>query len=589
MTTMLSVGYRARLTSWKKFPFVPRWRHSPNPAPAAATTSLHSSPLSRHVDYKSCISPDNIVRSPFPDITPSGKNLFRQVFDEFPKHTQKIALVDGVTGREYSFAELEELTARTSSALNRLGFSRGDVLALCAPNVPEYAAIFFATLASGGVVSTCNPSYKSDEFLYQFRDSGASVVVTMPQILPEVQKAAAEAGIKHVVVIDEPGQAGQTGQAEGLLSYQELISDTGSRFDPSLASSWDDIAVLPYSSGTTGLPKGVMLTNGNIISNFLQFDHPQLLNHGRDSTLLGLLPFFHIYGMVVILLSSLHTGAKTVTLPRFEPETFLTAIQIHRVTALHAVPPIVLFLAKHPLVEKFDLSSVTEAMSGAAPLGAEVVRAARERTGCNVRQGYGLTETSPVTHLTPRELANSFAKPGSIGVPLRSQRCMVVEPDSCAVLPAGEEGELWLAGPNIMKGYLNNPEATREAITKGGWFRSGDIAYFDKDGCFYITDRLKELIKVKGLQVAPAELEALLVTHDKIADAAVVAMPHERLGEAPRAFVVKKDETLTERDVVEFVSAKVAEHKRLAGGVVFLEAVPKSASGKILRRMLRER
>ena len=583
---MLSLCHRVSLASpLRRVLLASKWRPLPSLAPSLA--SLHVASHSRQTEYQSCVGADNIVRSPFEDVALSNKSLFHLIFDEFPKHARKVAFVDGVSGRGYTFSEIEESTSRASSALNRVGFKRGDVLAICAPNSPEYAAMFFATLASGGIVSTCNPSYKSDEFLYQFRNSNASVVVTVPEILSEVRKAAEAAGVKRIIVIDDSDQVDRT---EKLLSFREMIADSGSKFDSKLASTSDDIVVLPYSSGTTGLPKGVMLTNHNVVSNILQLENPRLFDLRQDgTTLMGVLPFFHIYGMVVIMFSSLYSGCRTVTLPKFDPEMFLAAIQDQRINTLHAVPPILLFLAKHPIVDKFDLSSLKDIMSGAAPLGGEIVQAVREKIGCKrVRQGYGLTETSPVTHVMPTEMAEAFAKPGSIGFPICNMLCKVVDSDTHEALPTGREGELWLAGPNIMKGYLNNPQATAETITGDGWLRSGDIGYFDEEGCFYITDRLKELIKVKGLQVAPAELEALLVTHDQISDAAVVSASHERFGEAPRAFVVRTDESLSERDVADFVAGQVAEHKQLAGGVRFIEAIPKSASGKILRRVLRE-
>ena len=486
-------------------------------SPSIADSLLpHSGYPSSQLDYRNSVGADNVVKSPFPDIVSSEKSLFRHIYDRFPKHGRNTALIDGENGREFSFAKLEELIAKTSSALNKSGFKRGDVMALCAPNIPEYAVLFFSVLGSGGVVSTCNPSYKANELAYQFKNSGASVIATIPQILPEVQKAAEEAGVKEIIVIDD---SGQTSHSEGLVSYHDLISDSGSRFDMSLAGSADDIAILPYSSGTTGLPKGVMLTNRNVVSNTLQADHPQLLDLSHENmTLLGVLPFFHIYGMVAILFSSLYFGCKTVTLPRFDPEMFLATIQRYRVTKLYCVPPIILFMAKHPIVENYDLSSLADVMSASAPLATDVVRAAKERlvSDCIIRQGYGLTETSSVSHVLPIELAESFKKPGSVGVPLMSMKCKIVDPETLQTLPVGEKGEVWMAGPTIMKGYLNNEQATRDMITEDGWLRSGDIGYFNDEGCFYITDRLKELIKVKGFQVPPAELEALLVTHDKI-------------------------------------------------------------------------
>ena len=533
------------------------------------------------------ISQGNVVSSPFesPAAYPEV-NLYSHVFRDFPKHGHRVAIVDGVTGREYTFNEVDETTAKFSSALNRLGFSSGNVLSLCSPNVPEYCSVFFGTLASGGIVSTVNPSYTAEELAYQFQNSATDIVATVPGILPTVREAAEKAGVERIVVIGSEGESDSRGSE--LLSYHRMLEDSGSLFDPAQVNAKEDTAVLPYSSGTSGLAKGVVLTHHNVTANILQLEHPELLDfHGEGTTLLGVLPFFHIYGMVVVLFSSLCAGSKVVSLPKFEPELFLNAISQYKTDIVNIVPPLVLFLAKHPMVDNYDLSCIRQIMSGAAPLGGDLVEAARARLKCDIiRQGYGLTETSPVTHVVPASL--SRAKPQSIGVPVKSIEVKVVDPETGETLGAGGEGELWIRGPNVMKGYLNLPDVTRNSISQDGWFKSGDIGHFDEDGWFYITDRLKELIKVKGLQVAPAELEALLQTHQKIADAAVIGVSSERLGEAPRACVVKKDQSLSEREVEEFVAGKVAKHKHLAGGVEFVETIPKSASGKILRRLLRK-
>ena len=521
----------------------------------------------------------HIVGSPLPAIDLPTSTLYEHVYRDFPKHGPKIALVDGMTGREFSYNELDEMTAKFSSGLKRLGFQEGDVLAIVSPNSPHYPVVMFGTLAMGGIVSTCNPTYTKDELTFQFENSNAKVVATVPAILSTVRAAAEKAGVKTIVVIDDSDQSGST--SDDLIAYNSLIRDSGSLFSHT-PQPLNSTALLPYSSGTTGLPKGVMLSHRNVVSNICQMEHDELFVLSRGGTsLIGVLPFFHIYGMVVILFSSLRSGSHTIVLPKFEPELFLSSIQQYRINLAHLVPPLVLFLAKHPDVDKYDLSSLDEIMSGAAPLGGETVSAARERIKCKlIRQGYGLTETSPVTHVMPRSFGMS--KPDSIGHLIRSVSAKVVDLESGAELPAHKEGEILISGPNVMKGYLNRPDATRDCLTNDGWFSTGDIGeltasvcvcvqchlctnnnacictgYYDNDGCFYITDRLKELIKVKGLQVAPAELEAVLVTHPQIADAAVVGIPNERQGEAPKAFVVKKDDGLTENEVVQFVASKV--------------------------------
>ena len=558
-------------------------RHLRTVSPAAIPTAKFRSSISHELELGN-IDSNNVVRSPLPDVHIPETNLYNHVFRDAASFGKKVAIVNGETGREYSFAEIEEATRKVSSALNRSGLQKGDVLTLVAPNCPEYPVMFLATLASGGVVSTCNPGYTGEELAYQIKNSASKIIATVPSVLPTVQKAAERAGIEQIIVLDD-----KEVRNSNLISYRSLVDDTGSRFSPASVDAKNDIAVLPYSSGTTGLNKGVMLTHFNVVANVCQLQHPELFDLRQDGVcLMGLLPFFHIYGMVVVLLSSMHSGSKIISLPKFEGDLFLSAIERYRINVAHLVPPLVLFLAKHPSVENYDTSSIDQIMSGAAPLGGELVTAVRERLGCRlVRQGYGLTETSPVTHANPQTLG--MTKPRSIGIPVCNMEVRIVDTKSLENLPEGQEGELWMRGPNIMKGYLNLPDATKASITEDGWFRTGDIGYFDKEGCFYITDRLKELIKVKGLQVAPAELEALLQHHPKIADAAVIGVPNERLGEAPKAFVVKKDPNVTEKEIVNYVASKVAKHKHLVGGVEFIDAVPKSPSGKILRRTLKQK
>jgi acyl-CoA synthetase (AMP-forming)/AMP-acid ligase II len=350
-----------------------------------------------------------------------------------------------------------------------------------------------------------------------------------------------------------------------------------------------DVVVLPYSSGTTGLPKGVMLTHRNIVANLAQLSR---VEHGHLKALVGVLPFFHIYGMVVIMMLGLAGGGTILVMPRFDMMEFLALVQKYRVTILPLVPPIVLGLVKHPAVAQADLSSVRLVFSGAAPLGEEMARALSTRLGCPVVQGYGMTEASPVTHLSPTR--DAPFKPGSAGCIVPNTEVKIVDAGgaSDAELPVGKEGELWIRGPQIMKGYLNRPGETAESIDREGWYHTGDVGYVDDEGFFFIVDRTKELIKYKGLQVAPAELEALLLTHPAILDAAVVRKADEEAGEVPKAYVVlKPDETskATPADaIMGWVAERVAPHKRIRD-LEFIDQIPKSASGKILRRVLIDR
>ncbi len=529
------------------------------------------------------ISPcSKIVCSSLPDKIIPDISLMRFIFDQFDGFKNQIALVDGISGYEVSYAQFRDDCARLSSGLRRIGLQKNDVLAICAPNSIEYPHILFATMAAGGVVSTCNPMYTSLELNYQFSNSRARYVVTIPSILSTVQEAIIHTSVEKIIVVSEIKQKNTVGNV--LFSLQSLSEDSGSLFEIENVSSNEDIAVLPYSSGTTGLPKGVMLTHHNLVSNCCQLDHPNAQGLVNGETILSIL---HISGMALILFQGLYKGTKQIILPKFEPHLFLSSIEKYRVHSANLVPPLILFLSKHEDVTKYDLTSLNNVTSGAAPLGSEVlIQNACSRTGIQIiRQSYGLTETSPVTHMKPLQMG--MQKPRSIGPPLPNQNCKVVNPESGIICDANEQGEIVISGPNVMKGYLNKPDDTMKCIDNNGWFYTGDIGYYDHDGHFYITDRLKDLIKVKGYQVPPAELEALLLHHPSILDVAVVGVPHERFGEAPKAFVVRNTDYLTETDVVQYVKDNISEHKWLSGGVEFMESIPKSASGKILRRNLR--
>ena len=432
------------------------------------SSGIHSSPL-RGFDLSITVGPNNIVRSPYPDVPVPNASLYSHVFRDFDKFGRKIALVNGETGREFSFSEIKEKTNRLSSALNRKGIGKGDVVALVAPNCPEYAIFFFGCLASEATVTTCNPAYTADELAYQFKNSDAKIVATVPECLDTVRKAAEMNGISDIIVIDESQQS-----EAGLISYQSLIEDSGSAFRTPQVDVNNDVAVLPYSSGTTGLAKGVMLTHKNIVTNICQLHHPQIFDFNDKTTLIGVIPFFHIYGMVVIMCSSLHHGCKAVTLPRFEPEMFLNALQSNKVTLAHLVPPLMVFLAKSPIVDNYDLTCIEEILSGAAPLGGDTITATQERIGCGlIRQGYGLSETSPVTHVKP--LHFKMTKPDSIGTPVQNTEVKIADIETGESLPVGKEGEVCIRGGNVMKGYLNMPEATRSCLTDEGWFHTGDI------------------------------------------------------------------------------------------------------------------
>jgi 4-coumarate--CoA ligase len=512
-----------------------------------------------------------IHTSPLPPVEIPETHLTPYVLRHAERLAGEVAVIDGMTGRSLTYEQLVDLIKRCGGGLRARGFSPGDVLAIMAPNLPEYAVAFHGTAVAGGISTTINPTYTAEEVEYQLRDSGARSLLTIPMFLEVATVAAAAAGLDEVFVL---------GEGDGATPFADLL--TADPIEPVDLDPAEALVALPYSSGTTGLPKGVMLTHRNLVANLAQGEHALAIN--EREVIVAVLPFFHIYGMEVLMNGVLYNACTAVTMPRFDLAEFLRIIQEYEVTRAYLVPPIILALAKHPMVDEYDLSSLRQVFSGAAPLGAELAAEASARIGCEVVQGYGLTETSPVTHATP---PGQF-KPGSIGVAISNTECRVVDPDGND-LGLDEDGEIWIRGPQVMKGYLNNPAATAATIDEDGWLHTGDIGHVDADGHWYIVDRLKELIKYKGFQVPPAELEGLLLAHPAVADAAVIPVPDEEAGEVPKAFVVlKPGAEATPEGLMEHVSGHVAHYKQIRY-LDLVDEIPKSASGKILRRVLKDR
>ena len=514
-----------------------------------------------------------VYQSPYPDVEIPDLPLHTFVSQEFAARGDRPALTDGPTGRTLTYGELAHAIDRCAAGLAERGFQPGDVLAIYSPNLPEYAIAFFGTTQAGGIVTTLNPLYTADEAARQLQDAGATILLTAGPFLDKAQEAAAAAGIDDVVVF---------GKAEGATPFSALLATDAPAPDVDIDPA-EDLAVLPYSSGTTGLPKGVMLTHRNLVANISQCVPIEGIQ--EEEVTVGILPFYHIYGMTIVLSMALYRGAKVVTMPKFEMQDFCALVEEHRIESAYLVPPIILGLTKHPAVEARDLSSLDYITSGAAPLGKEVAQACADRIGAVVKQGYGMTEASPVTHLMPRDAQH--LRPDTVGPAVPNTEFRIVAVGSYEDLGPNERGEVWVRGPQVMKGYYNNEEATASTIDEDGWLHTGDVGTVDEHGHVRIVDRVKELIKYKGFQVAPAELEAVLQAHDDIADAAVIPSPDEEAGEVPKAFVVRASHApnLTADAVMAFVAKQVAPHKKVRR-VAFVDAIPKSASGKILRREL---
>lgn len=518
------------------------------------------------------------IPSPYPDVSIPEVSLHRFLFgDGFGDRDGDIAVVDGSSGASLTFGELAGYVDRIAAALAERGIGAGDVVALFAPNNPYWVATFHGILRANAVVTSANSLYTPGELAHQLRDSGAELVVTVSPFLDRALAAMEEAGLGSdaVVVLDA---------ADGHTTLRDLLGSTAAT--PPETVGPDDLAVLPYSSGTTGLAKGVELTHRNLVANLCQIGGQ--LDAESHSSILAVLPFFHIYGMTVMMNLGLHHRGTVVTMPKFDLEDFLRVVSEHEVKAVYIAPPVAVALAKHPVVDKYDLSCIETIVSGAAPLDGELGHAVGRRLGCRVVQGYGMTELSPVSHMIP--IDRPEVSLDSVGFPVANVVCKLVDPVSGEEVGPGENGELWVKGPNVMRGYLNNPEATAATLDADGYLHTGDVATVTADGVFTIVDRIKELIKYKGYQVPPAELEALLLTNDKIADAAVIGVRDSDGEEVPKAFVVRQESgaDLTEDEVMAFVAERIAPHKKVRV-VEFIDAIPKSAAGKILRKDLRAR
>ena len=491
------------------------------------------------------------------------------------KHPERTALVHG--DRELTFRELEGLSNSCAHALRAAGIRPGDRIALFMPNSAEFEIAFFGGSKAGAIMTPLNSSFKEGEARYQLSDSGARLLVVEESRLPIIEAVRGELPDLHTVIV--------AGKSESFPDFESWIAGQPPSPPPEPPlDPWEALIALPYSSGTTGMPKGVMLTHRNLVSNYVQFVENHRMTE-QDSGLV-FLPLYHIYG-TMIMGGLVLAGATQVLMERFDVAEALRLVERHRLTLFYGVPPALLAITQYTDLERHDLSSLRYIMSGAAPLPPEVRRRIQERTGVLTFMGYGLTEASPLTHMNPP--VEEWVKEASVGPPVSDEEQKVVDIETGEKeLSPGEAGELIVRGPQVMKGYWNAPEETALAL-RDGWLYTGDIARIDEDGYVFILDRQKEMIKFKGFAVAPAELEALLHQHPEVADAAVVGAVEPDAGEIPKAYIVPEPASKPDPEgIMAFIRERVSGYKQIRE-VEFIDSIPKTGSGKILRRVLRER
>lgn len=502
-------------------------------------------------------------------------NFGKFMIDKMREFADDEAMVDGTTSKSYTFSDIISRSERLAATLQELGVRQGDVICIFSPNHLDFPVVYFATALTPAVLQAVNPLYTTDDLHKVLSEYDTKYVFTIPALAPKVLEA--KKGLDHIQVI-------VFGEAEGCKSLDSLLAPEGTPYEITDADWKSTTAVLFSSSGTTGFPKAIKMSHFALVANVLQMTDAGV--NVEHECLILFLPMFHIYGLSSVISQGFSRGRKLIIMAKFNPEEYLRLVQTYRPICLHVVPPVMVMLAKHPKVSEYDLSSVKKIICGAAPLSSEIEAAVKNRLNLElIHQGYGMTETG-ITHVNK----DDDFRYKSVGKPFTLVEQKIVDIITGSTLGPNQEGEVWIRGPQTSQGFLNLPAESKEMFVEDGWVRTGDVGKIDEDGFLYLVDRIKELIKYKGYQVAPASLEDILLRHEAVADAGVIGVPDEEGGELPRAYVVKKaGKEISETELQEFVAGLVAPYMKLRGGVEFVSEIPRSAAGKILRKTLRQR
>ncbi|CAL5205759.1 unnamed protein product [Lathyrus oleraceus] len=510
---------------------------------------------------------------------PPNHSLDATTFISSRAHHGSIAFIDASTARQFTYQQLWRAVDSVTSSLSTMGIRKGDVILLLSPNSIYFPVVCLSVMSLGAIITTTNPLNTTREIAKQIADSKPVLAFTTPQLVSKITGASPSLPI---ILMDTDGNSSSTNTLEKMMEKEPELSRVSERVNQ------DDTATLLYSSGTTGPSKGVVSSHKNLIA-MVQIVMSRFSKEEEDrgETFICTVPMFHIYGLAVFATGLLALGSTIVVLSKFEMHDLLSSIEKFRASFLPLVPPILVAMLNNAdaIKSKYDLSSLHSVVSGGAPLSKEVTEGFIEKyPNVRILQGYGLTESSGIGAST--ESLEESRRYGTAGLIACLTEAMIVHTETGKPLPVNQTGELWLRGPTIMKGYFSNEEATTSTINPEGWLRTGDVCYIDNDGFLFVVDRLKELIKYKGYQVPPAELEALLLTHPAILDAAVIPYPDKEAGQCPMAYVVRKSgSNLSQTQVMDFVAEQVAPYKRIRK-VAFISSVPKNPSGKILRKDL---